>query len=84
MSPRQELFKGKITIIRPLAYVEEYMIKRFAKEEKLPHSRCICPNSETSKRALMGKMIRDIKRICPDVKTNIFRSLRRIKHDYLL
>ncbi|MDD5255454.1 MAG: ATP-binding protein, partial [Candidatus Omnitrophica bacterium] len=35
MCPRQELFKGKITLIRPLAYVEEYMIRRFAREEGL-------------------------------------------------
>src|SRR4030042_496831 len=29
MSPRQELFKGKIVIIRPLAYVDEDMIRKF-------------------------------------------------------
>ncbi|MFA5096983.1 MAG: ATP-binding protein [Candidatus Omnitrophota bacterium] len=84
MCPRQELFKGKITLIRPLAYVEEYMIKRFAREEGLLHQSCTCPNSITSRRALMGKLIRELKRACPDVKTNIFRSVSRIKHDYLL
>ncbi|MBU1869268.1 MAG: tRNA 2-thiocytidine(32) synthetase TtcA, partial [Candidatus Omnitrophica bacterium] len=84
MAPRQELFRGKITLIRPLAYVEEYMIKRFAKEERIPHSTCLCPNSEISNRARMGRIISEIKKVCPDVKTNIFRSLKRIKQDYLL
>jgi tRNA 2-thiocytidine biosynthesis protein TtcA len=84
MSPKQELFEGKITIIRPLAYVEEYLIKRFAKEEKLPHETCVCPNSVTSNRTRMAKIISDIKRVCPDVKTNIFRSVKRIKKEYLL
>jgi len=84
MAPRQELFKGKITLIRPLAYVEEYMIKRFAKEENLPHETCVCPNSVISQRTKMGKIISELKRACPDVKTNIFRSLKRIKKDYLL
>lgn len=84
MSPKQELFKGKIMLIRPLAYVEECMIKRFAKEEKLPNETCICPNSITSNRTKMGRIIRDLKRINPDVKTNIFRSVKRIKKDYLL
>lgn len=84
MSPKQELFKGKIVIIRPLAYVEEYMIKRFAKEEKLPHETCKCPNSLISNRTKMGNIISDIKRTCPDVKKNIFRSVKRIKKDYLL
>ncbi|MFA5410399.1 MAG: ATP-binding protein [Candidatus Omnitrophota bacterium] len=84
MSPRQELFKGKITLIRPLVYVEEYMIKRFAKQESLSNQSCICPNSITSNRARMAKIISELKRICPDVKTNIFRSIKRIKKDYLL
>jgi len=84
MSPKQELFGGKITLIRPLAYVEEFMIKRFAKEQNLPHDTCRCPNSVTSNRARMGDIIQDIEKVCPDVKTNIFRSVKRVKSDYLL
>ena len=84
MAPRQELFNGKIILIRPLAYVEEYMIKRFAKEEKLPHETCICPNSITSNRTKIAKIIQDLKRICPEIKTNIFKSVKRVKKDYLL
>ena len=83
MSPKQELFKGKITIIRPLAYVEEYLIKRFAKEKNLPQETCVCPNSVISNRARMGRIIAELKKVCPDVKTNIFRR-KRIKQDYLL
>ncbi len=84
MSPKQELFDGKITIIRPLAYVDEKMIKRFAKEASFPHEKCSCPNSLTSNRNKMAGIIRDIEKVCPDVKTNIFRSVKRIKKDYLL
>ena len=84
MCPKQVLFHGKITLLRPLAYVEESMIKRFAKEEKLIHQTCICPHSITSNRAKMGEIIADMKKICPEVKTNIYRSVKRIKQDYLL
>lgn len=84
MSPKQKLFKGKITLIRPLAYVEEHMIERFAREEGLLKLSCTCPNSITSNRARIGRIIAEIKKVCPDVKTNIFRSLQRIKKDYLL
>lgn len=84
MSPKQELFQGKIILIRPLVYVEEYLIKRFAKEEGLLSETCVCPNSTTSNRTKMANIIKDLKRICPDVKTNIFRSIKRIKKDYLL
>ncbi len=84
MSPKQELFKGKITLIRPLAYVEEDLIRRFSKTLDFPPHRCACPNLDTTNRARMKGIIRDLKRICPDVKKNIFRSVKRIKKDYLL
>lgn len=84
MAPKQELFGGKITIIRPLAYVEENMIKRFARAAGLPSQKYICPNYHTSKRTKIADIIGELKKICPDVKKNIFRSVKRIKKDYLL
>lgn len=83
MSPKQELFGGKIMLIRPLAYVEENLIKKFAKSTGFPDFNCKCPNSLTSNRAHMGEIIRDLKRSNPDVKKNIFRSLKKIKSEYL-
>jgi tRNA 2-thiocytidine biosynthesis protein TtcA len=84
MAPKQELFKGKIIVIRPLAYVEEFQIKRFAKNVGFPALNCICPHSLTSNRRKVADIIRDLKRTCPEIKTNIFRSVKRIKEDYLL
>ena len=84
MCPKQELFKGKITIIRPLAYVEEDLIRKFAKDLDFPHHKCACPNSLTSKRTKVEQIIKDLGKISPDIKKNIFRSVKRVKHDYLL
>ena len=84
MAPKQELFKGKIVLIRPLAYVEEYMTRRFSKENGFYKEGCSCPNAATSSRTEMGKIIARVKRICPDVKKNIFRGVKRINKDYLL
>jgi len=84
MCPKQELFDGKIVIIRPLAYVEEEMIVKFSKAAGFPHHKCACPNSITSKRTKMTEVLKDLEKICPDVKKNIFRSLKRIRKDYLL
>lgn len=84
MNPKQELFKGKITLIRPLCYVEEDMIVKFAKTLDFPHHKCACPNSIASNRTKIAGIIRELKKVCPDVKTNIFRSVKRIKKDYLL
>ena len=83
MCPRQELFGGKIVIIRPLAYVDEDLIVKYAKDLEFPHHKCSCPNSLTSQRTTVTNIIKDMKKVCPDIKTNIFRSVQRIKKDYL-
>ncbi|MDD5115909.1 MAG: ATP-binding protein [Candidatus Omnitrophica bacterium] len=84
MVPKQELFKGKIKLIRPLAYVEERLIERFAKEAGLGYDTCACPHSVNSNRSRMSRIIRQLEKVCPDVKKNIFRSVKRIKKEYLL
>jgi tRNA 2-thiocytidine biosynthesis protein TtcA len=84
MAPKQELFNGKIVIIRPLTYVDEDMIRRFAREANFPHEKCACPNSLTSNRTKITQILKELEKLNPDVKTNIFRSIKRIKKDYLL
>jgi len=84
MNPKQELFNGKITIIRPLAYVEEKEIVKLAKQLNFPHEKCSCPNSVNSQRTHVEKIIRELEKTCPQIKTNIFRAIKRIKKDYLL
>lgn len=83
MNAKQPLFNGKIHIIRPLAYSEEKDIKAYAKESGFESQVCKCPNSKTSKRALMKKLIRDVQKEGGRVKSNIFRAPTRIRHEYL-
>jgi len=85
MKPKQELFKGKITIIRPLAYIEKKEIARFArKENDFTYEKCSCPNAGDTKRAQVEKVIRELAQNNLQIKKNIFRSVQRIKKDYLL
>ncbi|MFH1190291.1 MAG: ATP-binding protein [Candidatus Omnitrophota bacterium] len=83
MNPRQEMFKGKLTIIRPLCHVEELSTRKFAKEMLFPVVAEACPTAETSKRRRMKKFIKTIENDCKYVKTNIFRSMSRVKKEYL-
>lgn len=82
MNPRQELFGGKVVIIRPLCYVEEKFLKKFATESGFPSQMCRCPNSETSKRRLMKNFVRSVEKSCDHVRTNVFRSMSRINREY--
>jgi len=85
MNPRQELFDGKLVLIRPLCYVEEDLIKQFAKESGFPEHLCKCPFGRDSRRKYIKEFIRETEKATPNIniKTNIFKSLRRIRGAYL-
>lgn len=83
MNPRQELFGGKIIIVRPLCYVDEDALRKFAKESKFPSQMCKCPNSKVSKRRVVKDFLNEVEKDCKHVKTNVFRSMARVKKDYL-
>ncbi len=84
MLPVQSLFNGKMTLIRPLALLEERKVERFAKEMGLPYFPCGCPASGRSKRRKVKELISGLEKENRKVKGNIFRSLSNIKLDYLL
>ncbi len=85
MRPKQELFGGKITLIRPLAYEREEMMVLLAEKlgiATLGQSKCA--DDETSNRMVIKKLLKEIEKKNPNVVKNIFRSLNNIKVDYLL
>jgi tRNA 2-thiocytidine biosynthesis protein TtcA len=84
MLPIQSLFKGKITLIRPLSLVEEKRTEKFAQAMHLPFGPSGCPSSGRTKRKEIKEIIGILSKKNRKVKGNIFRSLSNIKLDYLL
>ncbi|MDD3375127.1 MAG: ATP-binding protein [Candidatus Omnitrophica bacterium] len=85
MKPKQDLFDGRLTIIRPLAYEREESIRSLAEKEKLLGiDQFECPNSDKSKRMMVKRLLQDLEKENQAVKLNIFNSLKNIKNDYLL
>jgi tRNA 2-thiocytidine biosynthesis protein TtcA len=84
MVPSQSLFKGKITLIRPLALLEEKKIERFAREMRLPFGPSGCPSSGKTKRKVIKDLIEALSKKNRKIKGNIFRALSNIKLDYTL
>ncbi len=82
MLPIQAMFKGKMTIIRPLALIEERKIERFAREMNFPLSPSGCPSSGKTKRKEVKELIGALAKVNPKTKGNIFRSLSNVKLDY--
>ncbi|NLD39184.1 MAG: tRNA 2-thiocytidine(32) synthetase TtcA [Desulfatiglans sp.] len=84
MLPMQELFSGKIKIIRPLFMVDEKVIKRYAKDIELPVLENCCPTSGRSKREEIKNMLNTIYKTNRKIKGNIFHALQNVKKEYLL
>ncbi|MFO7891083.1 MAG: tRNA lysidine(34) synthetase TilS [bacterium] len=80
MNPIQEVFKGRIYIIRPLSYVYENLIKKFAKENNLPVLRSGCPVDGNTRRDIVKTIIKNLqeKEKKANIKENIFKSLRHV------
>jgi len=60
MQPRREFFGGKLTIIRPLAYVPQKEIVRFAKARGFSLGSTPCPEAERSARARMAATLQQV------------------------
>ena len=86
MKPCQELFEGKIKLIRPLAYEREITMEHLAQELDIESigGQSKCANDDTSHRMILKKMLRNMERDNPNVVPNIFKSLQNIRFDYLL
>ena len=84
MRPVQSFFKGKISIIRPLAYVDEDRIKRFAGHKQFPEFINPCPRANISKRKEIKELLNQLYKSNRKIKGNIFRSMQNVIPDYLL
>ena len=83
MMPNQSIFGGKLHIIRPLAYLQEGLVKKYSRERQFPTVKNECPTSENSKRIYVKKLLNELERDNPDIRHNIFKAMRHVKPDYL-
>lgn len=83
MVPNQSIFGGKMHIVRPLAYIKEDLVKKYAREQEIPVIPNGCPTSRTSKRAAVKKMLNELEADHKKVRENIFKALYHVKADYL-
>ena len=83
MVPSQPFFRGRLTVIRPLAYVDKKAIDRFAKDHQFPDIPNSCPTAKSSKRKEIKEMLESLYERNPKIKGNLFRSMSRVKREYL-
>ena len=84
MVPNLSFFGGEFHIVRPLAYIREVLVKKYARERNFPVIENRCPSSGTSKRIFIKRLLDDLEKENKDVRNNIFLALQHVKPEYLL
>ncbi len=84
MPPKLAVLGGKYQLLRPLAFVEEYLLKEYCSEQSIPAFSQDCPTDGNSKRQYVKELLAKIESDFPGSRENLFASMKRVKNDYLL
>jgi len=83
MVPDQPVFSGKLHIIRPLAYIPEELLKRYAQERGFPAIENLCPTGLVSKRRSIKDILDKLEEDNPQIRDNIWKAMGHVKMDYI-
>ena len=84
MPPKLVSDNGEHVVIRPLAYVREKDIVKYAKEREFPIIPCnLCGSQPNLQRAVVGRMLQDWDKKFPGRIETMFRSLQNIVPSHL-
>jgi tRNA 2-thiocytidine biosynthesis protein TtcA len=86
MRPKQELFSGRLALIRPLAYLEKEEIRAIGRRlglglEPVPAT---CPLAEQTRRKDIRDLLQHIYGQIPGSREQIFAALGNVRSEYLL
>jgi len=84
MQPVQEIFQGNMFVIRPFTYIDEDLLKQFARELRLPVFPRHCPMDGQSRRDKIKQMIKMLQREekNANIKENIFNSFYHVNMQF--
>ncbi len=84
MRPKQELFSGRLSLIRPLAYLRKEQITAIAERLGFTASASSCPLSEQTRRLEIRALMSHIYEQIPGSREQIFAALGNVRCQYLL
>lgn len=87
MIPKAPSTSGKMTLIRPLAYVKEKDIINFMTYNNISPMSCGCPieaGKVDSKRKEIKNLLKELELTNPNIKQSIFNAMKNINLDFVL
>ena len=84
MVPKQDLFGGTLSIVRPMAYLEKDEVCEIADGLKLDAVKNLCPLSDDTRREKVRNLLEALYREEPVAKNSLFAALANVRKDYLL
>ena len=84
MAPKLKSDDGRHIVIRPLAYVAESLIDRYARARQFPIIPCkLCGSNENAQRKEVKRMLAEWEREYPGRTESIFSALRNVETAHL-
>lgn len=71
MQPKITMRTYGVTIIRPLIYVPEEMVRTYAKQEGFARISCQCPVGQNSRRKQVDRLLGEMADLFPNAKQNL-------------
>uniref|UniRef100_UPI0040564063 tRNA lysidine(34) synthetase n=1 Tax=Candidatus Electrothrix sp. TaxID=2170559 RepID=UPI0040564063 len=84
MRPKQELFSGRLALIRPLAYLIKKEIRGIGAQLELDPVASDCPVSEKTRRKDVRGLLEHMYEQIPGSQEHVFAALGNVRQDYLL
>jgi len=77
MFPCAPYFGGVFSLIRPLIYITKRELQAFAQANGFPDPAPPCPNSDTSRRAVIADILNLAEQSYQNIRKNVFRAAMR-------
>ena len=87
MVPNVSSTSGKLSVIRPMAYIKEEDIISFTRRNNIQAMGCGCPvesGKTDSKRKEIKNLLKDLEQKNKNIKQSIFNSLKNINLDFVM
>lgn len=79
MSIKEPFFRGELTVIRPMAWLQKQVLTRAAKAWELPVFGNPCPSAGKTNRAEMEAHLAELKRTAPRRYANVIQAVTRFQ-----